>query len=81
MEKVRGAPWKEFGQRRGDWGRNLAWYLGWRECALTQRQLGEASGGADYATVGAPIKSLAEKLSRDKGWQRRLAEAKRHLQF
>jgi len=45
----------------------------------TQRQLGEASGGADYAAVSAAIKSMDEKLSRDKGLQRRLAGAKTNL--
>ena len=40
VEKVRGVQWEELKSRRGDWGRDLAWYYGRRECGLRLGQLG-----------------------------------------
>lgn len=34
--------------RRGDWGRDLACYLGQGECGLALREIGEFSGGVDH---------------------------------
>ena len=65
VEWVRGMEWQELKGRRGDWGRDLAWYFGRRECGLRLRQLGELSGGVDYATVSAGAKRIERRLLKD----------------
>ena len=65
MEAVRGLAWTELKRQRGDWGRDMAWYFGRRECGLSLRALGEASGGIDYATVSAGAKRIGRRLAKD----------------
>ena len=66
---------------RGDWGRDMVWFLGWHRCGLALRKLGEIAGGADYAAVSAAIKSMERKLADDKELRRRLDAAEKALQF
>ncbi len=66
VESVRGMEWDEFQSRRGDWGRDLAWYFGQRESGLALRELGELSGGVDYATVSAGARRMERRLTQDK---------------
>ena len=66
VESVRGQKWGEFRDRYGDWGRELALYLGRMEAALSLRELGEVAGGVDYAAVSMAIKRFERRLSRDK---------------
>lgn len=63
---VRGLNWAGLQTRRGDWGRDLAWYLGRREYAMSLKALGEVSGRVDYATVSAGAKRIARRLNTDK---------------
>ena len=81
VEKLRELEWAEFRKKRGDWGRNMVWYLGWHRCALTLRELGESAGGVDYAAVSAAIKSLERRLPKDRALQRRLKAAEQALDF
>jgi hypothetical protein len=37
---VRGEPWENFVNRHGDWGRDLALYIGRVRCGLTLKELG-----------------------------------------
>lgn len=69
VEKVRGLPWAEFCRKRGDWGRDLVWYVGWHECSLTLAKLGQRAGGADYAAVSAAIKSMERKMEKNRTLQ------------
>ena len=55
VEQRRGMPWAEIRRKKHDWGRNLAWWAGHRWAGITLRELGEASGGVDYATVAKAI--------------------------
>jgi chromosomal replication initiation ATPase DnaA len=78
---VRELPWKEFRSLRGDWGRDMVWYLGWHRCGLALRKLGEVAGGADYAAVSAAIKSMERKQARDHEMRQRLAAVEKGLDF
>jgi len=51
VSKLKREPWKEFRDRHGDWGRDLALWLGRAHCGLKLRELGELVGGIDYSTV------------------------------
>jgi len=60
----RGLSWEEMRCRRGDWGRDLAWYFGRTECGLGLKTLGERAGGVDYATVSAAVKRMKGRLAK-----------------
>ena len=49
----------------GDWGTDLARYLGRKECGLGLKALGATLGGVDYATVSAAIKRVKGRLTKD----------------
>lgn len=66
VSRVRDLPWDEFKSKRGDWGRDLAFYLGRRECGLTLKQLGAHAGGVDYATVSAAIQRTARRARHER---------------
>lgn len=66
VERQRGLSWEEMRCRRGDWGRDLAWYLGRTECGLGLKALGATSGGVDYATVSAAINRMKGRLTKDR---------------
>src|SRR2546430_5894177 len=65
VASVRGLSWKQLREYRGDWGRDLAWYFGRRECGLSLKALGKVSGGVDYATVSAAVKRMERRLAID----------------
>jgi hypothetical protein len=65
IELVRGLTWQDMCRRRGDWGRDLAWYFGRTECGLSLQALGEAAGGVDYSAVSAAVVRLKRKLVHD----------------
>jgi REP-associated tyrosine transposase len=79
VESVRGQKWEEFRDRHGDWGRELALYLGRQEAALSLRQLGARAGGADYAAVSVAIKRFERRLSRHKVLRHAVAQTKQLL--
>ena len=64
--KVKGEGWLEFCDRRGDWGRDLALWLGREHCGLTLGELGAAAQGMAYPAVSKAIKRMAERLQRDR---------------
>ena len=79
VEKVRGVQWEELKSRRGDWGRDLAWYYGRRECGLRLGQLGELSGGIDYGTVSAGLQRINRRLSNDRSLARKAKQIEQQL--
>src|SRR2546426_737127 len=79
VERVKGERWEEFRDRHGDWGRDLAFWLGRREGRLRLRQMGQWAGGLDYATVGSAISRLGCRLKTDKKLAAKLDEAKSYL--
>ena len=54
VEELRGEKWTEFRDRCGDWGRDLALYLGRRRCGLKLKVPGELVGRIDYGSVSVP---------------------------
>ncbi len=70
VEGLRGEKWEAFQDRHGDWGRDLALYLGRREAGLPLRELGAAVGGVDYAAVSVAIQRFGRRLVREKSLQK-----------
>ena len=66
VSRARGLAWEEFGSKRGDWGRDVALYLGRKECGLTLSELGSRVGGMDYATVSAAINRVKRKAQQER---------------
>jgi len=66
VEQLKGERWDSFVNRYGDWGRDVALYLGQKHCGLKLKELGAAAGGIDYATVSAAIKQLELRSGRDR---------------
>jgi hypothetical protein len=73
VEELKGEKWAQFRDRRGDWGRELALYLGRRLGGMKLRDLGQEAGGLDYAAVSAAIKRFEARLRGEKNL-RQLAE-------
>ncbi len=80
VESVRGMEWEEFQSRRGDWGRDLAWYFGQRESGLALRELGELSGGVDYATVSAGARRMERRLTQDKAMAQKAKQVEKRIE-
>jgi putative transposase len=66
VEGVKGEDWRGFCDRRGDWGRDLALWLGRKHCGLTLRELGAAAHGMAYPAASKAIKRMAERLQQDR---------------
>jgi len=79
VERVKGERWEEFRDRHGDWGRDMAFWLGRREGRMKLNQMGEFAGGLDYTSVGSAISRLGRRVKADKTLAAKLAEATRHL--
>jgi hypothetical protein len=79
VEALQGEQWEAFKNRHGDWGRDLALYLGRRRCQLKLRELGELAGGMDYASVAAAVIRFGARLERDKALARLAAKLEGEL--
>ncbi len=66
IEKLKGEKWAAFQNRRGDWGRDLALYLGRQHCQLKLSELGALAGGMDYASVAMAARRFKQRMSEDK---------------
>jgi hypothetical protein len=62
VEQVKGEKWEDFSQRHGDWGRDVALWLGRRRGRYTLSQLGQLAGGLDYAAVGQAISRFGKRV-------------------
>jgi REP-associated tyrosine transposase len=80
VEKLRGEPWDTFRDRYGDWGRDLALYLGQRRCGIKLKALGELVGGIDYGSVSGAIRRLEQRALHDKSIRKLLHEAVRQIE-
>jgi putative transposase len=65
VEQLKGERWIDFRDRRGDWGRDVALWLGRRHCGLTLRQLGERAGGLNYHSISSALRLLNAAAIRD----------------
>ncbi|HUJ11360.1 MAG TPA: transposase [Verrucomicrobiae bacterium] len=66
VERVKGERWEEFRDRYGDWGRDLALYLGRRHCGMKLRELAEKAGGIDYVSVAGAVRRFGGRVGREK---------------
>ena len=80
VEELKSQPWAAFRDRRGDWGRDLALYLGRELGAMTLAELGQAVEAGSRMTVSVALRRFRERLSQDKSLRKRLTEAKNGLQ-
>jgi hypothetical protein len=79
VSRLKGEPWLEYRDRRGDWGRDLALWLGRRYCGLRLSQLGGLVGGLDYAAVSLAIARLSARIPKERALQKCAAKAIRML--
>lgn len=79
VEELRGAPWEQFRDAYGDWGRDLALYLGQRRCGLRLKHLGELAGGLDYGAVSVAIRRFEERGKAEKSVRKLLERANHQL--
>jgi REP element-mobilizing transposase RayT len=73
VESVKGETWADFAGRRGDWGRDLALYVGRMRCGLTLRELGEQAGGLTVPAVAKALERVTGRLKADRRLQRSAA--------
>ncbi len=66
VSRLKGESWESFRDRHGDWGRDLALWLGRSKCGLKLRELGELAGGIDYATVSVATIRWRRRAATDK---------------
>jgi len=81
VSRARGLSWEECKTKRGDWGRDLAFYLGRRECGLTLRELGAHADGLDYATVSAAIKRISRRAQQERKFMKLIHTLSNNLKF
>src|SRR5688572_8884027 len=79
VEKLKGEPWADFCDRYGDWGRDLALYLGRRHCQLKLGVLGQLAGGVDYTGVAMAVRRFEHRLTRDRKLFRQAEKARAQL--
>lgn len=72
VEEVKGERWRDFCDRHGDWGRDMAFYIARRRCGVTLTKLGEAAGVQNYYAVAQSIRRISSRLSKDKDLKKKL---------
>ena len=75
----KGEPWERFRDRHGDWGRDVALWLGRRHCGLTQAELGAAAGGVAYPAVGQAVRRMDALCRTDRRLHRLRARLEKQL--
>jgi putative transposase len=73
VEAMKQEKWKQFRDRRGDWGRDVALYLGRQHGGLKLRELGELAG-VDYGSVSVALQRLERRRRQDQQLADRLRE-------
>jgi len=79
VEKMKGERWEAFRDRRGDWGRDVAMWLGRMECGLRLRDLAEAAGLGHYGSVWTALRQLEQRQAEDRQLARFLSSARHKL--
>lgn len=72
-EAVKGEPWETFADRKGDWGRDLALYVGRMRCGLTLGELGGKAGGMGVQAVSKAVARMEVRMREAPGLKRKLA--------
>ena len=79
LERAKGAPWQDFVNRHGDWGRDAALWLGRRAGRLKLAELGELAGGLDYAVVSKAMARFGQRLSLDASLRKKMTALQEQL--
>ncbi len=79
VEELKGESWEAFRDRRGDWGRDLALWLGRVICGMKLRELAEAVGLGHYGSVATALKYLEQQSLRDRKLVQLMSRAKQRL--
>jgi putative transposase len=79
VETLKAGKWADFRDRHGDWGRELALYLGRRVAGVRLRELSVAAGGVDYAALSVAIKRFERRLAEDTALRNAVKKAKQLL--
>jgi REP-associated tyrosine transposase len=79
VEVIKGERWERFRDRRGDWGRDAALWLGRRWCGMKLRELSQAVGLGHYGSVGTAIKYLEQRCQADPKLARLMNRARQQL--
>jgi hypothetical protein len=64
VEAMKQEKWEQFRDRRGDWGRAVALYLGRQHGGLKLRELGKLAG-VDYGSVSVALQRLERRRRQD----------------
>lgn len=66
VSRLRGEPWEDYGQRRGDWGRPMVLMAARRLAGIDNRTLARWIGAKDDSTVTQAVKRLEVKMRTDR---------------
>jgi len=79
VEGLKGEKWAEFRDRYGDWGRDLALFLGRCCCGMKLRELGLLAGGLDYVSVAVAVRRWEKRIESDSVLGQVTAQGKQQL--
>jgi len=79
VEEMKGEPWEAFREQRGDWGRDVALWLGRMEGGLRLKDLAEAAGLGHYGSVWTALRQLEQRRVEDRRLARLLSSAQHKL--
>ena len=73
VEKLKDELWDNFVNRYGDWGRDLALYVGRRRCGLSLSELGDYASLKNQAVAQSNMR-ISKRLEKDKELKQRYEE-------
>ena len=79
VEARRGTSWSHMCARRGEWGRELAWWAGRRCAELTLKELGARAGGVHFVAVAKSLERFEARLAGDPDRAAAAADLLAHL--
>ena len=79
VAKVRGEDWSVLAERWGDPAAALAMWIARRCTGLTLREIGQGTGGRDYAAVAMTIRRVDARMRRDKALRIQAAHVSKEL--
>jgi len=80
IEASQGQPWDAFRDRRGNWGRDLALYLGREMGGMKRVDLRQATAAGSLMAVSVALKRFGQRLEPDKRLRQALKQATEKLQ-
>ena len=80
VEEMKKERWEDFRDRRGDWGRELALYLGRQKGGMSLRELCEAAGASTLMAVSLAIRRFRHRLSSEKPLIKAMRQASKKLE-